>query len=214
ESKASQAPDFIPERFEVAIIQREWLDVFLAAYYHRSLEECAGGVQLIQLAGVTGKIVRDGRFVGKFFESGSQRLPGGAQPSVRSAAQSIGMMQPGTGPVGRKLQQLARGFERRGPAVLRREDSPAGFQNIRMILERSGDLFEFGQRLDGIAQFEPPNSRRQPKLIGWLHRFHPSATPWTLPIAWRDGLPPACWTDWQYPGRRCRKQCRDPVTYE
>ena len=73
----------LPQGFEIAIAQGHLLDRFnIPGRLHCLVKPFPSFLQPAELGGVTGKVVGNDRFLGKFFEGGKERLPGALEAAA------------------------------------------------------------------------------------------------------------------------------------
>ncbi len=110
--------------------------------------------------------------MGKFFRRGQERLPGLRQAAGRNAAQGIGAMQPAGAIIGRHRQFRLRNFQRVSPALFPGAKGPARLQHGGMFLLDRRNQIQFGLRLGGTTQPQPPDSGVKVVRIGRTQSLH------------------------------------------
>ena len=164
--------NFCPKRLEVRVVEGHELDFVAAADDESALEPGAGGVELAHLAGVTSDIVGDGRFLGKFVESGQQRVPCFFHGALGNAAQGVSLMEPASRAFGRGFQKRASNLQAFVPTLFFGAQKPADFQDIRMLGEFGIDLVQLRVSFDNIAELQPTDGGGEAVNLCWLKFLH------------------------------------------
>src|SRR5207302_6691070 len=89
EKFALKSFDLLPERFKILVVQGHEFDFFFPGDFHGALEPFARFVKSAYLTGVTGEVVRDCRFVGKFLRRGQQGVRRRLQSARMYAAKPV-----------------------------------------------------------------------------------------------------------------------------
>ena len=93
------------------------------------------------------------------------------QSASRRAAQRIRMMQPARRALRRGGDKRVADFVRGVPLMLFGQHEPANFQGVRVVPCCRAQLIQLGERLGGVAQFQPAQGGAQVMSVGRC-QFH------------------------------------------
>lgn len=164
--------DFVPKRFQIGICEGHRLDAGLIANNHGSAKPMAGIIELSHLAGVTGEIVWDCRFLRELFGSREQCVPCGFEATFGDAAEGVSLVKPPSRSAGVGLENRLGGSQGGRPILFGCVDEPKHLENFRCFLVSRINSGEFGSSFLFVAEFEPADGGGQIMNIWRFQRLH------------------------------------------
>ena len=201
----SPVADFVPERLEIVVVKGQTAEIGAAAQGDGAFEPAAGVVEIAELAGITGQVVRDHAGLGETHRDRQQHRPGlgGAFEFV----EGVGLVHPAGRILGRGDHQLRGHRQGLFPLVIRGADAPLRFEDLGVRTGLGREAGQLDPRFAAVAEFQPAVHGvhvvdvRRPEV---LHARQSGKSGPALPsgILWRAVRPT--------PATRSHKALRDP----